>query len=59
MKRFILKFYCKFLLYISPILWNMRGKQSFLLHQKIGWFVIRLNRKYKFNLWGDEDENIF
>jgi hypothetical protein len=59
MIRFILIKYCKFLLYISPFLWRMRGKHSFALHQKIGRIVIRLHHKYKLNLWDDKEEVFF
>lgn len=46
----------KFLLMVSSLLWKLRYEWSFILHQKIGWFLIKLNHKHKLNLWGDDDK---
>ena len=55
MKLFLIKWFCRFLLRISPILWKMRGKWSFVLHQKVGLIAIRLIHKYKLPVWNEID----
>lgn len=46
----------KFLLFISPMIWKLRGDIFFRIHQRIGVFVITINHRYNLDLFtGDDD----
>lgn len=53
MKRFILILLSKAILGVSPILWNLRHKWAFHIHQHLGVIVVRWHHKYKLNVIKD------
>jgi hypothetical protein len=53
MKKLVLIALSKVILGISPVLWNIRYKWSFHLHQRLGGIVIRWHHKYKLDVIKD------
>lgn len=54
MKRKFFVMVGKFILWVSPTIWNLKGKFWFNLHQAMGRFVITLNSRHQLNLFEEE-----
>ena len=54
MKKVLLRFVGKSVLFATSLLWKCPGKLAFNLHQKIETAMIRFNHKHNLDLWDDE-----
>lgn len=55
MKKLVLIVLSKVILGISPVLWNLRHKWAFHLHQRLGVIVIRWHHKYNLDVIKDHE----
>ena len=56
MKRTFLRLIGKTILWLSPIIWNIKGRFWFNLHQSMGRFVIVLNHRHNLDLYEGDGE---
>lgn len=56
MKKTLLGFVGKAILWVSPIIWNFKGAFWFNLHQSMGRFVTVLNYRHQLDLFKDDAE---
>lgn len=55
MKKLVLILLSKVILGISPVLWSLRNKWAFHLHQRLGVIVIDWHHKYNLDVIKDHE----